>query len=264
MRKRTQNIAAIEDPPPANTTPSPCGSAKPAPVPSTPGPKHESSGSEAAPAFGSRESGTTPSPDDKRTAFQEAQPRIEKLLAEGATFEDVFEAVNQNGESDVSLNDIRVHFQGNPNLQAKRMRYLVENAEFLLTGLGDPKSAEERLAKAAYLEAYLKLHRDAAPVELKDAEHARMERANLDLKHKLVIVQRDKARQALSYSKQKTRILVLTQEKIKEEILKLQQEASRQKSGEPMGPAVLERIQQLYGLACQRQSSGGLGNVPSA
>jgi hypothetical protein len=44
---------------------------------------------------------------------------------------------------------------------------------------------------------------------------------------------------------------LLTQEKLREEVLKLQQEAKGHRAGEPMGPEMLQRIQQLYGLACQ-------------
>ena len=66
-----------------------------------------------------------------------------------------------------------------------------------------------------------------------------MEQANLNLKHRLVVAQRDKARQALQYSKERTRLLVLAQEKVTEQIAILQQDAKRQQAGEPLGPAML-------------------------
>jgi len=261
MNRRTQLTPPVEsrDRAAANTTPSPDHLGEPTQAPSAPQGKQEANSSEGAAAASARWSDAELIFANNKAANPGLRALMDKLLIEGSTFEDVVEAANEQGENTITLNWVRCYFRANPQLQAKRMRYLVETAESLLKGLGDPKSAEERLARAAYLEAYLKLHREEPPVELKDAEHARMERANLDLKHKLVVVQRDKARQALTYSKERTRILVLTQEKLRGEISNLQQAAKAQKAGEPMGPAMLQKIQQLYGLACQPQLyAGGL------
>jgi len=197
-------------------------------------------------------------------ATQNVQELVDKLLTEGSTFEEVVEAANEQDLRGVTLNAVKTYFQGNPKLQAKRVHYLVETSESLFKGLGDPESAEARLAKAAFLTGYLNLYQDAAPITLKDAEHARIERANLNLKHKLLVVQRDKARQALQYSQERTRFLVLTQEKLREEIATLQQDAKRQQAGEPLGPAMLQRIQQIYGLTCQPMPYGGRGDAAKA
>ncbi len=78
-----------------------------------------------------------------------------------------------------------------------------------------------------------------------------MERANLSLKHQVLIMQREKATQDLDYSRARTRLILLTQGKLQEEILKLQREVKAHRPGAPMGPEVLQRIQQIYGLACQ-------------
>jgi hypothetical protein len=60
------------------------------------------------------------------------------------------------------------------------------------------------------------------------------------------------------------RTLVLTQQKLREEIGTLQQDAKRQQSGEPLGPAMLQRIQQIYGLTCQPVLNGGRGDAAKA
>jgi hypothetical protein len=57
--------------------------------------------------------------------------------------------------------------------------------------------------------------------------------------------------QDLDYSRARTRLILLTQGKLQEEILKLQREVKTHRPGEPMGPEMLQRIQQIYGLACQ-------------
>jgi hypothetical protein len=248
------------DPTPAPTDPTTENISTPSTQPGT----EEKDGQEAAPASGGKDTGSG-GPVENPTAFDEtAQKLVDKLLIEGSTFEDVVEAANEQSVRGVTLNAVKTYFQGNRKLQADRVHYLVETSESLLAGLGDPESAEARLAKAAFLTGYMNLYKDAAPISLKDAEHARMERANLNLKHKLLVVQRDKARQALNYSEERIRMLVLMQQKLKEEIGTLQQDAKRQQAGEPLGPAMLQRIQQIYGLTCQPMPYGGRGDAAKA
>jgi len=181
---------------------------------------------------------------------------VDKLLIEGLTFEDVVASVKECGAGEIPLNAVKSYFQGNKEIQAQRVRYMVETSEALFKGLGNPDSAEARLAKAAMATGFKNLYRDVEQVSPKDAEHSRMERANLSLKHKLVVAQRDKARQALRYNEEKIRTLVLTQQKLKEHIVALQQDAKRQQAGEPLGPEMLQRIQQIYGLTCQIPDRG--------
>ena len=180
------------------------------------------------------------------------QKLISNMLVEGSTFEDVIEALNARGKLGVTLNAVQSYFQRHPEIQAKRARYLVKSGEALLATLGkDPKSAEARLARATFLTGYLKVRREGSLVTAKDAERVRMARENLLLKRRLLVLQKEKAVQALKYSEARTRFIALTQDKLKEEISKLQQEAKGRRASEPMGPEMLQKIQQLYGLASQ-------------
>ena len=201
---------------------------------------------------------------DGRPATDIERGLVDKLLIEGSTLEGVVETASELGAAGVTLNAVRTYFQGSRELQSKRVRHLVETSESLLAGLGDPNSAEGRLARAALMTGYLNLHQDVRPITLKDAEHARLGQANLNLKHRLVVAQRDKARQALQYMKERTRLLVLAQQRVTEQIAILQQDAKRQQAGEPLGPAMLQRIQQIYGLTCQPMPSGGCGDAAKA
>ncbi len=219
---------------------------------------------EAASASGSKTTESGGPVKDPIASDGKLHELVDRLLTEGSTFEDVVEAANRLVPPGVTLNAVKTYFQGNRKLQAERVHYMIETSESLLAGLGDPESAEARLAKAAFLTGYLNLYQDASPITLKDAEHARMEQANLNLKHRLVVAQRDKARQALQYSKERTRLLVLAQDKITEQIAILQQDAKRQQAGEPLGPAMLQRIQQIYGLTCQPMPYGGRGDAAKA
>jgi len=180
------------------------------------------------------------------------QKLVRQMLVDGSTFEDVVEAVNERGGDGITLNAVQNYFQGSLDVQKRRVRRLIESAEALLASVDkDPKSAEARLARATFLTGYSRVHRDASLITPKDAERSRMERENLSLKHQILIIQRKKAMQELDYSRARTRLILLTQGKLQEEILKLQREVKAHRPGEPMGPEMLQRIQALYGLACQ-------------
>ena len=177
---------------------------------------------------------------------------VRQMLIDGATFEDVVEAVNERGGDGITLSAVQNYFQGSLEIQKKRVHRLVESAEALLATVDkDPKSAEAQLARATFLTGYSRVHRNASLITPKDAERSRMERENLALKHQILIMRRKKAMQDLDYSRARTRLILLTQGKLQEEILKLQREVKTHRPGEPMGPEMLQRIQQIYGLACQ-------------
>ncbi len=267
MKPRAQIVPATKiedgmtnDPAPAQTGSTAETNSPPSRQPGT----KEKNGGEADSAAGVAAPATKGPAKDAFPGSETARKLVEKLLTEGSTFEEVVETANERGVSGATLTAVKSYFQGNPELQAKRVHYLIETSESLLKGLGDPESAEARLARAAFLTGYLNLYQDAEPITPKDAEHARMERANLDLKHKLVVVQRDKARQALRFSEERIRLLILTQQKVKQEMATLQQDAKRQQAGEPLGPAMLQRIQQIYGLTCQPMPYGGRGDAAKA
>ena len=267
MKKRAQIATAVEiangkviEQAPASTD----SATETKSMPSAQQRTEKQNGREAASAAGDAAPATENLVKNPVLRDEKVQKLVEKLLTEGSTFEEVVETANEFGVPGITLNAVKSYFQGNPQLQAQRVHYLVKTGESLLAGLGDPESAEARLAKAAFLTGYLNLYQDAPPITPKDAEHARMERANLNLKHKLLVVQRDKARQALRFSDERLRVLVLTQEKLKVEIGTLQQDAKRQQAGEPLGPAMLQRIQQIYGLSCQPMLDGGRGDAAKA
>jgi len=219
----------------------------PAPSALTPQPTEGSAGSEKTVASGGRIF-----QNDVGKLDGDLQGLVSKMLTEGSTFEDVVEAVNDRGGDGITLNAVQNYFQGNLEIQAKRVRHMIKSAEALLATVDkDPKSAEAQLARATFLTGYLRVRRDASLITPKDAEHSRMERENLSLKHRILVMQKEKVLQELKYSHARTRLILLSQEKLKEEILKLQQEAKGQRAGEPIGPEMLQRIHQLYGLACQ-------------
>jgi hypothetical protein len=178
---------------------------------------------------------------------------VDKLLREGSTFEDVVDWFKARSKYRVTLNAVQAYFQRNTQLQSERAVCQVEGAEALLNSLDkDPTSAEARLARAAILTGYSKVHRDTPAVTPLQAARYRMQCENLHLKHQILEMQRGKAKQELDYSKAKTDLIKATNAKVQTQILALERELrARQASGAPIGNDILEKIQQLFGLACQ-------------
>jgi hypothetical protein len=180
------------------------------------------------------------------------QDLVHKLLKEGSTFEDVVEAVNARGPKHITLNAVQTFFRGNRVLQTQRARRQVEDAEALLESVDkDPKSAEARLARATFLTGYSRVNRNASVVTPREAARYRLECENLNLKQRILMLQRKKAEQDLEYSRARTNLIQLTHAKMQGELLRLERELRAHHAGDPIGPEMLRRIQQLYGLACQ-------------
>jgi hypothetical protein len=182
----------------------------------------------------------------------ELKALVNRMLQEGSTFEDVAEGVNARGGRRLTLNAVKSYFQGNRELQTQRGLRQVEDAEALLASLDkDPRSAEARLARATFLTGYSRVHRNASEVTPREAARYRMECENLNLKHQILMMQRKKAEQDLEYSRARTNLIQITQGKMQGEILRLERELTAHQIGDPLAPDILQRIQQLYGLASQ-------------
>lgn len=192
------------------------------------------------------------------------QGLIRRMLVDGATFEDVVEAVNEREGEGVTLSAVQNYYRGNLMLQKLRVRRLIESAEALLSSAGkDPRSAEAQLAKATFLTGYSRVHRDAALITPRESERFRLERENVSLKHEILAIRKKKAMQDLEYSRARTRLIYLTQAKLQEDILKLQREVTSHHPGDPIPPEVLQRIQQIYGLVSRPLLYEESANAPA-
>jgi hypothetical protein len=217
------------------------------PSPATQQPTEGSAGTEKTVAAGGTEV-----VNDVLKLRDKEKDLVNRLLKEGSTFEDVVEAVNARGGQRITLNAVKTYFQGNRMLQTQRARRQVEDAETLLASVDkDPKSAEARLARATFLTGYSRVNRNASLVTPREAARYRMECENLNLKHQILVMQRKKAQQDLEYSRARTRLIEITQGKMQGDLLRLERELRAHQIGEPLGPDIVQRIQQLYGLACQ-------------
>jgi len=179
------------------------------------------------------------------------QSEAERLLANGATFEEATEYVNQchspEKETDpqgVTLAAVKIHFQGSFDLQKKRIRRMQEMAQALKKALrGDPHTAQAELAEAVFFTGIMGLHNAGAEFKVKDAQHDFLARSGLDLK----------TRSTNAHLTTET----LKQKRMRQAMADFQQAVQKASGGRRLGPETLQKIQEIYGLISQQPGSPG-------
>jgi hypothetical protein len=104
----------------------------------------------------------------------ELRELAERMLIEGATFEDVHEAVNERLGPNMTLQAIQNLYRGNIDLQKQRIQCQLERAQELRESFAHPESAEAQLANAAILMGLQNLTRKGADLTLRDSMRARL------------------------------------------------------------------------------------------
>lgn len=107
---------------------------------------------------------------------------IERLLIDGATFEDVVEALEDRRGDRVTLSTVQDLFRSNLELQQKRVRKQLELARGLNKAVGDPHSARGQLVQALLLTGMMRLSRRDGHFQVKDAVKGHQEEENQKLR----------------------------------------------------------------------------------
>jgi hypothetical protein len=178
----------------------------------------------------------------------EQQEFVVRMLVEGATFEDVVDAIRERGPATITQQAVENFFRGNLDLQKRRVLHQVERAHALMATLGNPETAEGRLARAALFTGFMQLHRDTADVTPREADNARLARENLKLKQQVLLLRRQNLMQERAYKRARTRFIQLKVQKLKGELYQLQRALKAAGAQRWLGPEAFQRIQEIYGL----------------
>jgi hypothetical protein len=171
----------------------------------------------------------------------------ERLLVEGATFEDVCESVNERG-APVTLQAIQNLYRGNLELQRRRIEFQVERARVLTEALADPDSADAQLAHAAMLTGLQSLSRKDGGISLKDAVKATLERRNILLKRDLLRMRIAREEEDKRFRKTRLHAEFLKLRLTRGKLVQLQRELKKPENSSTLGPVAMEKIQEIYGL----------------
>jgi hypothetical protein len=187
---------------------------------------------------------------------------VEQMLTNGATFEDVVDAVAERGGPGVSLSAVENFFRGNLALQQERVRRQVATAQALKKALGGSGSGQARLAEAALLTGLLRLSRKGSELNLKDAMRERIECENLGLKRQLLRLRVRKAVQDQQFARAHIRAELAKWQLTKSRIAELRRTLETGGKKANLGPETMQKIQEIYGLVISPPASAD-GKNPS-
>ncbi len=177
----------------------------------------------------------------------EMRELVERMLTEGATFEDIYDAVNERGVP-VTLQAIQNCYRGSLELQKRRIQFQVERAEILKASLANPDSADAQLANAAMLTGLQSLSRKDAGMSLRDAVRSTLERRNLMLRRDLLRMKIAREEEEKRFRKTRLAAEVAKLDLTREKIHQLREMLKRQGKSNTLGPEAMEKIQEIYGL----------------
>src|SRR2546426_10141391 len=165
----------------------------------------------------------------------------ERMLVNGATFEDTTEWINQRHAPDpsrasagqaegVTLLAVRSYFQCNPELQTRRIRRMQGNAQKLKQALtGDPHSAQGELADAVFLTGLMGLERAGTRFTVKDAARHFLTRGSLDLKSRNLET-------ALRLAEERIKTEIVKRERVEQRAREVAQAIEKEGQGRDLGP----------------------------
>lgn len=173
---------------------------------------------------------------------------VETMLVEGATFEDVVEAVEDCGQERVTLHAVQNFFRGNLALQQRRIQHQKETAQALKKALGDPKSGQQEMADAILMTGLMRVNRRGSEISAKDAVFEKYERENLKLKKELASQRRQKLRLDIRIANTRLKSEQAKTELTKAKLAEMEHIVETRQGKDHLGPDVLEKIQEIYGL----------------
>jgi hypothetical protein len=174
--------------------------------------------------------------------------KVDKLLIEGARFEDVLEVVERSRQATIPLAAIEFYFRSNLSLQQQRVLYLRGFVRELKNSFQDPDSAQAELAEALILQGMMGTRRVEPGSDLPDAfrakdqiENYRLKAQAADTKAKLSLLEVQMLRTRIRSEHSKFKILGY-------KIAELKRLAERQAGSNQLTPEMIRRIDEVYGL----------------
>lgn len=203
-----------------------------------------------------------PAPDPIGAAARDARPlvknvndlladvrnRVDELLVDGATLEDVVEALEEDAPERVTLQAVATYFRSNGKLQQRRVRRMVERAQELKAALKDPESAEGDLADAVLMTGFLCLNRKNAELNLKDVGMMGLRRQYLALQVRLARLRDRKERQDIEIKRRRMELDEKKFDLLQQRIRQAYEELKGRRGDATLGEEAFRKIQEIYGI----------------
>jgi hypothetical protein len=187
---------------------------------------------------------------------------VDRMLAEGSTFEDAVAAVKELEDGEITLAAVEIYFRSNMALQQDRVRRLQKTLTNLKSACANPESAQADLAETVLLMGLLGLKKTSATSDVQHAIRAKEQKENFRLKEDVFRLKLK--RSGLESQLMKAR-LKADQAKLKLASAKLEQlkgVLERERGGASLTPEMLQRIQEVYGIVSDESGANSIEEPP--
>jgi hypothetical protein len=177
--------------------------------------------------------------------------KIDNLLAEGATFADVVRTLNSEPGETIGELAVENYFRTNLELQKRRVCRMVAKMEALKASMGNPETAEGKLAEAVLFTGLMGLTRNPMYADLEDVQTLRLKRDKLELERSLLFMKDKEVREKVRQMKAQTSYTIAKCEKARFELRKMEDLLRTLKRGDKLDAQTLNQIREIYGIIKQ-------------
>ncbi|MGH9449837.1 MAG: hypothetical protein ACRD11_04770 [Terriglobia bacterium] len=176
------------------------------------------------------------------------QTVVRQMLVDGATFEDVAEAILESGEPPVPLRAIESYFRSNLDIQKERITRRLQTAKALRESLSDPKSGHAELAEAVLITGLMGVNRRSVSSELQHAMRVKDQHVNQSLKEQAARLQVEKFAMDKKLLVARLRAEKTKQELVRTKLSHLKQALEGHGEDKMLGPEIIQQIHEIYGI----------------
>lgn len=181
----------------------------------------------------------------------------EKMLIEGATFEDAMEVVNEESEKKVTLRAIESYFRSDVRLQQKRILHMLQTARDLKQALANPESGRSDLAEAVLITGLMGLSRGDARLRFQGALRLKDQEENNRLKKEVFRLKNEKLDLDRRFLEVRLKTESAKRDLITSRLAQLKEAVERKGEDHVLGPDIIQQIQEIYGLVSVREPAKG-------
>jgi len=201
------------------------------------------------------------------------QKLVRRLLVQGATFQDVVEAVEEAPGDGVTLQAVQDYFRRDLDIQQERIKRQVAAAKALREAAGIKLSPDDQklggeigVLDAVILTGLMRLNRDEVEIDANDARIERLALRNLQLKRQTLRMERMKKEEECQRVRIKARAELARARLLEGKLKELRKTLKPVEKSQRLSPQAYQQIQEVYGLITapiiieERMESGEAGS----
>ncbi len=174
--------------------------------------------------------------------------RIDQMLIEGSTFEDVADAITESGRVKLTARVVERHFRSRPDLQEKRVVRQVEIVRRLKAALAGPRSEQTDLAESVLFMGLMGLSRRTLAQGMQQAMRYKHQQENVRLREDAFNLKVEKLEMDKKLLETRLKVESMKHEMLAQKFQSLKEAAERASVGDALSPEILKQIHEIYGL----------------